>query len=207
MPVDESIIHEHVAPLCLQLEPSLFLAKTLLRTFVVDAVVGSSLAMIIRRHQFGIDWGHSQPWGTEEANPLAEVIKELLETRKQMIAVQVAVASGRLDRAREACGNSIVVTSTRRRLENLQCDKSFESSLRFYQQASLLASSNMTFVALRRSMAFITELNMTGSVSNASHAGFDKLFGHKGLRNYVMNMEEAIGNLDREWICKAFVHF
>lgn len=207
VPVDESIIHEHVAPLCLQLEPSLFLAKTLLRTFVVDAVVGSSLAMIIRRHQFEIDWGHSQPWGTEEANPLAEVIKELLETRKQMIAVQVAVASGRLDRAREACGNSIVVTSTRRRLENLQCDKSFESSLRFYQQASLLASSNMTFVALRRSMAFITELNMTGSVSNASHAGFDKLFGHKGLRNYVMNMEEAIENLDREWICKAFIHF
>ena len=62
----------------------------------------------------------------------------------------------------------------------------------------------MTFVALHRSMAFIAELNMTGSVSNASHAGFDKLFGHKGLRNYVMNMEEAIENLDREWICKAF---
>ena len=71
----------------MQFEPSLLLAKALLRTFVVDAVVGSPVAMIIRRHQFGIDWGHSPPWGTEEANPLTEAINELLESRKQMVAV------------------------------------------------------------------------------------------------------------------------
>ena len=74
--VDESILHEHVGPLCLRIEPSLFLAKTMLRTKVVEAVLGSSLALIVRRRQFESDWGQEWFDGSVDAEPLHEVIKE-----------------------------------------------------------------------------------------------------------------------------------
>ena len=94
VPVDKTMIHELVGPLCLQIEPSSFLAKTLLRTDVVSAVVGVSLTRTIRRREYENVWG--ELCLAPESNPLAEVITELLESRRKLQDVQTAASLGRL---------------------------------------------------------------------------------------------------------------
>ena len=87
-PFDEVALAEHVGPLCLQIEPSKFLAKTLLRSSIIDAVLGKSLSLNVRRRHFESDWG--QLCVTEDANPLSAIVAEFLETRKTLIAAQAA---------------------------------------------------------------------------------------------------------------------
>ena len=102
--------------------PKRLLAKTLLRTNVVDAVLGSSLATMVRRRQFETERG--QMWDTvDERNPTSLVIKELLETRSKLIQVQTAVAAGRLDRVSEICGKGLVVASARKKQQHWQAEK------------------------------------------------------------------------------------
>ena len=199
-PFDEVALAEHVGPLCLQIEPSKFLAKTLLRSSIIDAVLGKSLSLNVRRRHFESDWG--QLCVTEDANPLSAVVAELLEARKTLIAAQAAAADGRVDRVREICGEGLLVTSTKRRLANLSAEKAAVAQERLYNQACVILSTNMGFSALVRSMAYITKLAIenTSQSSDSMSAELDKALNNQALRNYMLHMEEATEALDKEWL-------
>ena len=105
--IDKTLLHELVAGACITFEPSLFLAKTLLRSAIPDEVFGCSLAARVRRACFLRDWDIG-PEGyvcdNAAAAQDAALLRELLGLRSQFIRVKQAVAAGDLARAREVSG-------------------------------------------------------------------------------------------------------
>ena len=99
VPVGEEMLHAHVCPLCLHIEPSRFLAKTILRSCIVGEILGSGLALIVRRRQFENDW--CCVLECEDVSPMSIALSDLVQTRAQFVELKAAISSGRLDRARE----------------------------------------------------------------------------------------------------------
>ena len=53
--INENILRDHISPLCMHIQPSVFLAKTLLRCIVLDEVVGTTVANAVRRYAYEND--------------------------------------------------------------------------------------------------------------------------------------------------------
>ncbi len=113
--VDREILRDHLSPICTQLEPTRFLAKTLMRTAMLEEVLGPSLSLRLRTYAYERDWMldlsdphlHSSHVASEHGL-LQSVVKELAQSRQQLHSVRMNLADGILSRAREAAGPSFV---------------------------------------------------------------------------------------------------
>jgi hypothetical protein len=182
--VDKSVLHQHFGPICLVIEPSLFLAKTLVKGKILEEVIGKSLAIIARRRQYESDW--FVVVGVDESDTIAVVSQELFDSRKQHIDVKVLIANGRLDRLPEICGRSLVIATNTPKLSTWRADKTFQSKQRRYDDVRALVAANMGFTATAFSSKYYTQLAMSGS------AECSRIASTYGLRLNILHVEEAL---------------
>ena len=201
VPVGEDLLHAHVGPLCLHIEPSRFLAKTILRSCIVGEILGSGLALIVRRRQFENDW--CCVLECEDVSPMSIALRELVQTRAQFVELKAAISSGCFDRARELCGPSLIVTSARPKLKTLLEDKRALKFEELFRRSELLLSSNMTCSALRKTIGYITEL-AKDTPNEQMHAELELITkSSREIRQFIMHLEEAVESTDREWFNQA----
>ena len=110
--VDANLLRAHFGPVCTMVEPSAFLAATLLRTDMLSEMIGNCLAIRLRLYCFSIDWCIVSVWNG--VGNLQDAVQELLESRQQLLEIKAANASGHVASLRELCGPSKVLTSAKR---------------------------------------------------------------------------------------------
>jgi len=101
---DADTLNSHVAPVCHAYEPSLFLAKTIIRSGIADEVFGCSLAKRLRRECFLKDWD----LGLESYECTVArdaVIPELLAKHAQLLRIKQEVARGDINKIRAISGD------------------------------------------------------------------------------------------------------
>ena len=187
--VDKALLHEHIGLICLQIESSIFLAKTFARSTVLEEVLGSALSAVVRRRQFENDWMIS--CCSDSDNYTAMVVDELVATRKTLINVKIAVANRRLDQVRHICGDPLVMVTSARKRDNWRADKNHARLRLLYDKAVLLSASNITFSGGAKSFAFITELALRGS-ADVAYLELDRITSDKALRDFILLLDEAI---------------
>ena len=109
--VDRGLLKDHIAPICMELEPTPFLAKTLLRTRILQEVIGDALGQRVRSYCFRSDWQIDAPSLTSDESLHHAVAQELMNARKTLNDVRVHLANGHAQRARDASGVPRVVTA------------------------------------------------------------------------------------------------
>ena len=130
-------------------------------------------------------------------------LNDLVQTRAQFVELKAAISSGRLDRARELCGPSLIVTSARPKLKSVLEDKRALNFGEFFRRSELLLSSNMTFPALRKTIGYITELAKDTS-NEQMHAELElRTKSSRSIRQCIMHLDEAVESTDREWLNQA----
>ena len=100
---DAETVRMHVAPACLVYEPSLFLAKTIIRSCIADELFGCSLATCLRRECFLKDWDLG-PESYERTVARDAVIPELLAKQAQLLRIKQEVARGDIEEIRAISG-------------------------------------------------------------------------------------------------------
>ena len=110
--VSREAIRNHIAPICTRLEPTLFLGRTLLRTNILEEILGKSFSKELRAHAFQDCW---RPESVSNDVPGVDrttaFLQELLDTRAQLLGVRENIATCNLHRAAELCGRSLVVVT------------------------------------------------------------------------------------------------
>ncbi len=198
--VDAATLHQHIGPLCLNIEPSKFLANTLIRTNVLSEVLGDALSTIVRRWQYENDWQLELPIGSEDYLSIA--IQELTDTRCELLDLKATCASGRLDLVRGKLGKTMVLSSSTPRLCNWKADKEKASRKSWHDKVRLLVSTNANFRCLGKSMAFITELTLKGRDASGE---VDHIHGDRMLWEYVSWLDEAPDGYIQENLRKVWL--
>ena len=199
--VDEVTIHEHIGPICLEVEPSIFLARTLLRSDVLVELIGESLARAVRRFEYEKDWQIEESRDATPVDMMSVALQELIDIKKQLIQVRAAVAKGRIDMVRDLVGHSMVLTSAKPKLHNLQHERNSESHQQLHQRVCILIGTNSSFsggCGVTRNMKEVAEKGEYAQL----HFGQNPE-NTKAERNYVLMLDEAIDDLALAHLKKA----
>ncbi len=186
-----SLLHDHFGPLCLTLEPSLFLAKTLVRSTILEELVGNTLAIVVRRRQFESDWMVVLCLGGDEENTLARVSQELVESREQMLHLKMEVTRGRLDRVRDLCGRSLVVVQPGSHATTWRGDKRIASNIKMHQDVCGLLGAHTACIATSKLSRYYREVALSGSSDQASKL-LDTYGNDRRLREALLRYDEAV---------------
>ena len=106
--INREVLKDHIAPLCLQFEPTVFLGKTLMRADVMEEIIGTTFARQLRAHVFQDDWRIDAVSTITPAQVTQHLLQELLDTRHQLLNIKAHVARGDFASASRECGSTLV---------------------------------------------------------------------------------------------------
>ena len=114
--VGDDAIRDHIVPICTHVEPTAFLGMTLLRTDILQEVLGVTLASRVRNYAFITDWRQEPAEAShgDASLPVQAVLRELIETRKTLLTVKAELTAGNTKRAQEVCGVSSAMVAGHR---------------------------------------------------------------------------------------------
>jgi len=200
--VDKILLHEHLGPVCLHLEPSIFLAKTLTRSFLLGEIVGETLSMLVRRRQYESDW--KVMLRVDESGVLSCVGQELADLHKRMAHIKSNVADGSFNQVRDTCGRSFILTRPNHS-SSWGGDKLKESRLKKHEDICGLVGTNATCAANVKLSKYYREI----AVSGAHEQALDLLKSsgnQRRLSEYLLHYDEALEHLIADKLNKAIVY-
>ncbi len=106
--INREVLKDHIAPLCLQFEPTVFLGKTLMRADVMEEIIGTTFARQLRAHVFQDDWRIDAVSTITPAQVTQHLLQELLDTRHQLLNIKAHVARGDFASASRECGSTLM---------------------------------------------------------------------------------------------------
>ncbi len=146
--VDRELLSDHISQVCMQLEPTPFLAKTLLRAQVMQEVLGDAVAQRVRSYCFRSEWRIDVPSVTTDESFHQAVMQELHEARKALHDVRLHLASGHTQRAIDASGVPCVVTAEEGVQSKITTNKGAHTQRCVHDAAvaSIMANSALTHI-------------------------------------------------------------
>ena len=198
---DTTALQEMVSALCVNcVEPSLFLAKTLVRTYTMECIVGKSLSASMRIYE------HAREFSLDVAMPsISEaqtaILNELVAARKEIADLKAEAASRINSRpirmSYDVIGNKAIATVDRRK-------RSPEFFSKMTGALQFLLTSRGVFTrapdTLREAAQFLAAHT---SSYVAESARMDKLFSDRSLRRHAVLVDDAIDALTSKQIAAA----
>ena len=118
--LNASLVHDHIAPICVNFaEPCVFLARTIVRSMIMQELIGDTLSKTLRRvdhcHMFGTLVGDNLSTPQLPPNDVGELIDELVNARAQISRMKLALHRGtNAADATADCGRSMIISSESR---------------------------------------------------------------------------------------------
>ncbi len=186
MTVDVVVTRDHIAPICLTTtEPSIFLAKTLARSSVIDEIMGPKLASQVRAYMHAIAF-NTDP--TEQyADIMPTAMQEIISLRKQLPAVKVAAENGRIDAVRDLAGSNRVLSSPAETLGTWAAEKLDAQLLQKHEQATMILSLTL---ALRHAPETVGKARMLEQGATTDFCM--RMSSDRRLRDHVLTLDEAL---------------
>ena len=197
MTVDVDVIRDHIAPICLTTtEPSIFLAKTLARSSVIDEIIGPKLAVQVRAYMHAIDF-NTDP--TEQhAGLMPTAMHEIISLRKQLLAVKVATENGRIDAVRDLAGSSMVLSSPAKNLGTWAAEKLDAQLLQKHELATMTLSLTLAFRHAPEAVGKVRMLDQGATTDLCMRMSSDRR-----LRDHVLTLDEALDAYTAKRIAEA----
>ena len=198
---DTTALHEMVSTLCVNcVEPSLFLAKTLIRTNAMECIAGKSLSASMRLYE------HAREFSLDVAVPSitdaqTAVLNELMAARKE-IADLKAEATSRINSrpirmSYEVIGNKAVTTVDRRK-------RSPEFFAKMTGALQFLLTSRGVFKRVPDTLREAAEFLAAHTSSYiAESARMEKLVSDRSLRRHAILVDDAIDAFTSQQIAAA----
>ena len=167
-------------------------------------LIGESLARAVRRFEYEKDMQIEESRDATPVDMMSVALQELIDTKKQLIQVRAAVAKGRIDMVRDLVGHSMIVTSAKPKLHNIQHERRNESKQQLHQKVCMLIGTNSSFsggCGVTRNMKEVAEKGEYAQLHFA--LGGQNPENTYQERNYVMMLDEAIDDLARAHLKKA----
>ena len=192
--VDMEVLKDHIAPVCLELEPTKFLAKTLMRCDIMEAVLGKSLATQLRAYVFESDWQLPVVSLLDGSSLAQSILNELLESRKQLHEVRMHLAEGNASCARQVLGTSLAMTSS--------------GGERTWQEKKGIHAREHLFNATAKAVANNIALRYIGSVMAPTIVNHEALSASasnidRNVREFSVILNDAIELYAKDLISKA----
>ena len=195
---DVVAIRNHIGPLCLNIEPSLFLTMTLARSQIMEEVIGLALGTELRSFLHSYIFEVAQV-SRGSATQLA--LQELLDVRKQLNDAKAAAECGRLADVRGIVGPSKMLTSPKQTLATWQATKT---------RARLIEQKGIAEIVLKLNIGFQHAPKLFGHMRDLDRVSADPemdvwshLSNDVALREMVLTLEEAVEEFSRRDILKA----
>ena len=206
--IDRDLLQQHFSPLCLSVEPSLFLAKTLVRSSILEELIGNTLATVVRRRQVESDW--AVHLGANEDDLLRKISQELTDTRQHIAVMKTEAARGNFKELTQMIGPSLTLVDPvdlespriTWREQRVQAQK-----LKIYEEVCGFIGTNATCLANARLSQYYRDLALNGFSSKAiEHLQFKG--NERKLRESILNYDEAVELHTKDMLMKAsFVLF
>jgi hypothetical protein len=168
--INENILRDHISPLCMHIQPSVFLAKTLLRCIVLDEVVGTTVANAVRRYAYENDWKVPLEVSNDASSSIAMLnatVQELVDTRRLLVEARTLSAAGRHDLVRESLGDSLVLAKAppQRCTRLLDYQRESERVLHYVSLQNLI-ENHMAISHIPKTMARSHNFTMKSAFTN-----------------------------------------
>ena len=196
--VDRGLLKDHIAPICMELEPTPFLAKTLLRTRILQEVIGDALCQRVRSYCFRSDWQIDAPSLTSDESLHHAVAQELMNARKTLNDVRVHLANGHAQRARDASGVPRVVTAEECKIAR-RTSKSAATHRTVHDAtvAAVTANVSLTHVG--------AVFNLVEAKYNVTLSSSDVM--RRQVSSYAIILNDAVELTIKDDIAKVFIVF
>ena len=196
--IDAAMLQEHVSPVMLHIAPSIFLAKTLVRSSIIAEFIGEALAVEARRRQFESDWAVSL---TIDDSLLVRVSQELADNRKLIVT---AKQGKDIDAIRAVLGRSLVIDpSGIQRGVNLRSQTTLASRVKQYQNLVGMVAANATVSANCRLSGFYRALGGNPDAIEEAIAHLGKCCNNRELRELAINADDCLDMIARDDFSKA----
>lgn len=195
--VDRGLLKDHIAPICMELEPTPFLAKTLLRTRILQEVIGDALCQRVRSYCFRSDWQIDAPSLTSDESLHHAVAQELMNARKTLNDVRVHLANGHAQRARDASGVPRVVTAEECKIAR-RTSKSAATHRTVHDATVAAVTANVSLTHVGAVFNLVeAKYNITLSSSRVS----------RQVKSYAIILNDAVELTIKDDIAKVFIVF
>jgi len=195
--IDTSMVQEHFSAVMTHIEPSIFLAKTLLRSSLIAEFVGDALAIEARRRQIESDWNISF---TTDDTLLTRVSQEMADTRKLVVA---AKRCKDMNAIRDLLGMPLVVTENSYRGVNLRSQQDFLRRKSHYQNLTGMVAAHVTVSGNCKLSGFYRALGANPDDIDAAVVHLNKCWGVKPLRELALNTDDGLDIMQRDDFQKA----
>ena len=109
--VDKIFLRDIISPLLIEVvEPSMYMARTIMRCSVMHTVLGVRLSRCLREHVHRDTF--SLPMPETAPDVTNELLQELIDARKQLAVMGSAVASGDLSQLRASCDHTMLLSKS-----------------------------------------------------------------------------------------------
>ena len=198
--IDVDVLQQHFGPLCLIVEPSLFLAKTLIRSSILAELIGNTLATVVRRRQVESDW--TVHLGANEDDLLQKISQELTDTRKHLVAIKAEAARGNFKELKQMIGPSLTLINTRPQCITYVDQKKQSRQQKIYEEVCGLLASNATCMANTKLSQYYREVALAGSASEALE-DLQRRTNSQRLRENILNYDLALELHTKDMFRKA----
>ena len=204
---DTDILRAHVVAACCTYEPSLFLAKTIIRSRIADEVFGCTLATNLRRTCFFKDWDLAPDgYGCSAALARDAAISELLAKQSQLVRVKQAVATGNMGEVRAISGMPMFGFEPDRadRASKLYRNSERESHRKMqFAAAETLLEFNACFKMLPNTLGSAARLHAKDPTVLGLRNIMDKLCSDSALRRFVPILDIAVEEVVKDELAEA----
>lgn len=192
---DAEIIRGHVVAACNTYEPSLFLAKTIIRSRIADEVFGCALATSLRQKCFFKDWDLA-PDAYECSAALARdaAISELLAKQSQLVRIKEAAAAGDVGEVRAISGMPMFGFEPRCKFKTKPGQRSDRESHRkiTFAAAEMLVEFNAMFKSLPNTLGGAARFNARDPTACGLRNIFNKMSDDTALRRFIPILDIAV---------------
>lgn len=210
--IDEAHVRARIAPLCMDtVEPSVFLAHTLLRCECMTEIVGVTLSkqMLGYMHARNFDRDHTEP----DRDTVSSLLQELIQTRATLNKYTELASTGAYSVLTSLVGTSTVLTTS----SMSATSKSARALTR--ERTSAIAHAMVNYaaklnIAFRHVKNSVVDAGAVHSValghgeqlSTEYYKATDALVTDKALRRYTCYIDQAIDMYLADRIAQALKH-
>ena len=204
-PPDHLCVAEVIGPICqLHAEPSRFLAKTIMRSGLMDALIGTDLSKCLRESLHLQDIGGSAPT-TTPTDLFDSVVRDLLDSKRQMLLLKRTHGGRHVveEYGLDTTGMALLAPGVELKVDNAAFRKKISAIL-----VGVMAAHNIRLNSLADNTfdAISHVFHLVTTEDSGAPDMFFRLCSERNARRYVNRIDEAIDLLRSEEIAAVIIN-